>query len=99
MVKPFIDGKKWGKKSKTKTKGTFTMTQNNKKEITTTHPASGLSAKVTRLKGYFKLDMEVAENVTNAVTGLCQGVVETPDRGSSDLSATLVSPAVLTTNV
>lgn len=89
-VKPFIDGRKWGKKSKTKTKGAFTITQTSKKVVTITHETSGLSLKISKLKGYFKFDITVSVDVSPHVTGLCQGVVDTPDRGSPDLSATKV---------
>ena len=94
-VKPFIDGKKWGKKSKTKTKGSFRIVQNSKKVVTTTHQSTGLSFVLTRLKGFFKFDLEVFANVTAGVTGLCQGIIDAPDVTSTDLSATRVSLFIL----
>ena len=89
--KAFINGKKWPKKTKTKTDGAFTLTQTNKKAVTVSHSDTGLSLVVTRLKGYFKFDIEVSAEVAPSITGLCQSIVVTPERGSSDLSATRVS--------
>ena len=59
--------------------------------VTVSHNATGLALVVTRLKGYFKFDVEVSAEVSDGISGLCQSTVVTAERGSSDLSATLVS--------
>ena len=90
-MRVFIDGLKWSKKTKTTNKDPFRIFLKNKKTLKVSHSTSGLHMSITKLKGYFKLDIEVLENVTAQVTGLCQGVVVTPPLGSVDLSATKVS--------
>ena len=90
-MRPFINGLKWGKKTKSKTKGPFSIVLMNKKTLKVTHSTTGLDMSISKLKGYFRFDMEVFENVTAGVTGLCQGVVVTPPAVSVDLSATKVS--------
>ena len=90
-MRVFIDGFKWRKKTKTTNKDPFRIFLKNKKTLQVSHSTSGLHMSITKLKGYFKLDIEVFENVTARVTGLCQGVVVTPPLGSVDLSATKVS--------
>ena len=97
--KAFINGKKWPKKQKTKTDGKFTLTQSSKKAIKVEHSDSGMTLTVTRLKGYFKFDVEVpSAEISDDITGLCQSNVITPERGSSDLSATLVSLLTILTS-